>query len=148
MVDFDELRRAAQAAMRQAYAHYSGFPVGAAALVEDGRIVQGCNIETQLRGLTMCAENTMVGQLALTGGGRIIAFSCVDPPARHSSHAGAAAKCCTSSADPIYSWTPGWARCRWPIYCHNPSDRSPHHSCATVHVHVEQYRHDRLPPDR
>lgn len=79
MVDFDELRKAAQAAMQQAYAHYSGFPVGAAALVEDGRIVKGCNVETQLRGLTMCAENTMVGQLALTGGGRIVAFSCVDP---------------------------------------------------------------------
>ncbi len=64
--------------MRHAYAHYSGFPVGAAALVEDGRVVNGCNVEVQLRGLTMCAENTMVGQLALTGGGRLVAFSCVD----------------------------------------------------------------------
>ena len=66
-------------AMRHAYAHYSGFPVGAAALVDDGRVVTGCNVEIQLGGLTMCAENTMVGQLALTGGGRLVAFSCVDP---------------------------------------------------------------------
>ncbi|MET0450354.1 MAG: cytidine deaminase [Mycobacterium sp.] len=79
MIDFDMLRAAATDAMRTAYAHYSGFPVGAAALVDDGRVVTGCNVEVQLRGLTMCAENTMVGQLALTGGGRLVAFTCVDP---------------------------------------------------------------------
>ncbi|WP_064745415.1 cytidine deaminase [Pseudonocardia acaciae] len=79
MIDFEALRAEATAAMRHAYAHYSGFPVGAAALVDDGRVVTGCNVEIQLRGLTMCAENTLVGQLALTGGGRLVAFSCVDP---------------------------------------------------------------------
>ena len=53
--------------------------VGAAALVDDGRIVTGCNVENASYGLTLCAECGLVSQLALTGGGRLIAFSCVGP---------------------------------------------------------------------
>ena len=37
-VNWDELREIARGAMRRAYAPYSDFPVGAAALVDDGRI--------------------------------------------------------------------------------------------------------------
>jgi cytidine deaminase len=64
--------------MGRAYAPYSKFPVGAAALTEDGRIVSGCNVENASYGLTLCAECTMVGNLQLTGGGRLAAFCCVD----------------------------------------------------------------------
>ncbi|MDQ6753792.1 MAG: cytidine deaminase, partial [Actinomycetota bacterium] len=64
--------------MGRAYAPYSRFPVGAAALTEDGRIVSGCNVENASYGLTLCAECTMVGNLQLTGGGRLAAFCCVD----------------------------------------------------------------------
>lgn len=77
-VDWAALTAAATEAMHTAYVPYSRFPVGAAALVDDGRIVTGCNVENASYGLTLCAECTLVGQLHLGGGGRIVAFACVD----------------------------------------------------------------------
>ncbi len=77
-IDWAALRRAALEAMGQAYAPYSQFPVGAAALVDDGRIVVGCNVENASYGLTLCAECGLVSALLLSGGGRLVAFSCVD----------------------------------------------------------------------
>ncbi|WP_425554378.1 cytidine deaminase [Kribbella sancticallisti] len=77
-VDWPALRAAAVAAMRRAYAPYSGFPVGAAALVDDGRIVAGCNVENASYGLTLCAECGVVSELHAGGGGRLVAFTCVD----------------------------------------------------------------------
>jgi cytidine deaminase len=77
-VDWGALEDAAKRAMENAYAPYSKFPVGAAALTEDGRIVSGCNVENASYGLTLCAECALVGQLHMTGGGRIAAFYCVD----------------------------------------------------------------------
>lgn len=77
-VDWGRLESAARAAMTRAYVPYSGFPVGAAALVDDGRIVAGCNIENASLGLTLCAECSLVSELHRTGGGRLVAFYCVD----------------------------------------------------------------------
>jgi cytidine deaminase len=77
-VNWDALRAAANAAMEKAYVPYSKFKVGVAALTEDGRIVSGCNIENASYGLTLCAECSMVSELFMTGGGRLIAFTCVD----------------------------------------------------------------------
>ena len=77
-VDWQALEEAAKQAMLNAYAPYSKFPVGAAALTEDGRIISGCNVENASYGLTLCAECALVGQLHMTGGGRIAAFYCVD----------------------------------------------------------------------
>jgi cytidine deaminase len=77
-VDWDTLQQAAADAMRRAYVPYSGFPVGAAALTDDGRIVSGCNVENASYGLTLCAECSLVSQLNMTGGGKLAAFSCVD----------------------------------------------------------------------
>ena len=77
-IDWDALKKAAVAAMRNAYAPYSNFPVGAAALVDDGRIVSGCNVENASYGVGLCAECSLVSQLAMTGGGKLMAFSCVD----------------------------------------------------------------------
>jgi cytidine deaminase len=77
-VDWDELRLKAREAMRSAYAPYSKFPVGAAALVDDGRIVVGCNVENASYGLGLCAECGLVSALHASGGGRLIAFACVD----------------------------------------------------------------------
>ncbi|WP_432545046.1 cytidine deaminase [Kineococcus sp. SYSU DK002] len=76
--DFDRLRAAAREALRHSYSPYSGFPVGAAALVDDGRVVSGANVENASYGVTLCAECTLVGQLRMTGGGRLVAFACVD----------------------------------------------------------------------
>ncbi|GID25250.1 cytidine deaminase [Paractinoplanes brasiliensis] len=77
-IDWAGLRAAATEAMRHAYAPYSDFPVGAAALVDDGRLVVGCNVENASYGVGLCAECGLVSQLHLTGGGRLVAFSCVD----------------------------------------------------------------------
>ena len=77
-VDWAALESAAVAAMQNAYAPYSKFAVGAAALTADGRIVTGCNVENASYGLTLCAECTLVGNLQMTGGGLLRAFYCVD----------------------------------------------------------------------
>ena len=77
-IDWAVLRSAAIEAMRHAYAPYSDFPVGAAGLVDDGRIVVGCNVENAGYGVTLCAECGVVSSLHATGGGRLIALSCVD----------------------------------------------------------------------
>ena len=77
-IDWQLLRNEALEAMKKAYVPYSKFPVGVAALVDDGRIVTGCNVENATYGLTLCAECGLVSSLAATGGGRLIAFACVD----------------------------------------------------------------------
>ena len=77
-INWDALRAAANAAMEKAYVPYSKFKVGAAALTEDGRIVSGCNVENASYGLTLCAECSLVSELFMTGGGRLVAFTCVD----------------------------------------------------------------------
>lgn len=77
-VDWDLLKSHAVSAMKNAYAPYSNFPVGVAALVDDGRIISGCNVENASYGLTLCAECGLVSTLINTGGGRLVAFTCVD----------------------------------------------------------------------
>ncbi|WP_285845566.1 cytidine deaminase [Cellulosimicrobium funkei] len=77
-VDWDALRTVARDIMTRAYAPYSGFPVGAAALVDDGRVVVGCNVENAAYGVTLCAECSLVSSLVGSGGGRLVAFACVD----------------------------------------------------------------------
>lgn len=72
------LRSLAVEAMGRAYAPYSRFRVGAAGLVDDGRLVSGCNVENAGYGVTLCAECGLVSELVRTGGGRLIAFACVD----------------------------------------------------------------------
>jgi cytidine deaminase len=76
--DWEKLRSAAREASRHAYAPYSRFSVGAAALVDDGRVVTGCNVENASYGLTLCAECGLVSALHASGGGRLIAVGCVD----------------------------------------------------------------------
>ena len=77
-VTWEDLRTLAKAAMAHAYVPYSRYPVGVAALVDDGRTVTGCNVENASYGLGLCAECGLVSELARTGGGRLVAFACVD----------------------------------------------------------------------
>jgi len=72
------LLEAAREVARRAYAPYSRFPVGAAALVDDGRLVVGCNVENAAYGVTLCAECGLVSALHAGGGGRLTHFVCVD----------------------------------------------------------------------
>ncbi len=81
-IDWEVLRDKANAAARHAYAPYSGFPVGAAALVDDGRVVAGCNVENVSYGLALCAECSVVCALHSSGGGRLVALVCVDGEGR------------------------------------------------------------------
>jgi cytidine deaminase len=77
-IDWARLRAAATEAMRHAYVPYSTFPVGAAGLVDDGRVVVGCNVENAAYGVVLCAECGVVSSLHVTGGGKLLALSCVD----------------------------------------------------------------------
>jgi cytidine deaminase len=77
-MQWDDLVVRASASTVHAYAPYSGFVVGAAAVVHDGRVVTGCNVENASYGLTLCAECSLVSELHLTGGGRLVQFVCVD----------------------------------------------------------------------
>ena len=71
-IDWDELRRVATDAMARAYAPYSRYKVGAAALVGDGRIVAGCNVENASFPEGWCAETTAIGHLVMGGARRIV----------------------------------------------------------------------------
>ncbi len=77
-IDWARLRAAATDVMRHAYVPYSKFPVGAAALVDDGRVVVGCNVENAAYGVVLCAECGVVSALHASGGGRLVALSCVN----------------------------------------------------------------------
>ena len=80
-VDWDHLTTVAEAAAARAYAPYSKFRVGAAALVDDGRVVSGCNVENASYGLGLCAECGLVSDLVRSGGGRLVAVLCLSPDA-------------------------------------------------------------------
>jgi cytidine deaminase len=77
-IDWRTLQVKATEAMKKSYSPYSKFPVGVAALVSDGRIISGCNVENASYGLTLCAECSLVSELIMSGGGRLIAAVCVD----------------------------------------------------------------------
>ncbi len=77
-VDWEALTTQARIAMTRAYVPYSKYPVGAAALLENGTVVSGCNVENASYGVGLCAECTMIGQLQMNGGGKIVAFTCVN----------------------------------------------------------------------
>ena len=77
-VDWAVLHAAAVDIMARAYAPYSRFKVGVAGLVDDGRVVVGCNVENASYGLGLCAECGMVSALHASGGGRLVAVMCVD----------------------------------------------------------------------
>lgn len=76
-IDWDALHTEAQHIMTLSYSPYSKFPVGVAALVDDGRIVTGCNVENASYGLTLCAECGLISNLIASGGGRLVAVLCV-----------------------------------------------------------------------
>lgn len=78
-IDWKVLRRKAIDVSANAYAPYSRFRVGAAALVDDDRIVAGCNVENVSYGVGLCAECAVVCALHSGGGGRLVALSCVGP---------------------------------------------------------------------
>jgi cytidine deaminase len=77
-IDWPMLTAAAIDVMSRAYAPYSRFKVGVSALVDDGRVITGCNVENAAYGVGLCAECGLVSTLHATGGGRLVAVACVD----------------------------------------------------------------------
>jgi len=77
-INWEALHVSAKEIMKKAYAPYSNFKVGVAALVDDGRVVVGCNSENASYGVGLCAECGLISSLTATGGGRLIAAVCVD----------------------------------------------------------------------
>lgn len=76
-IPWTDLRAGARAASARSYAPYSAVRVGACAVCDDGRLVEGSNVENASYGLTLCAECSLVSDLARTGGGRLVALSVV-----------------------------------------------------------------------
>lgn len=54
--EFEDLFSAAEKTLDKAYSPYSGFRVASAALMNDGQIYTGCNVENASYGATICAE--------------------------------------------------------------------------------------------
>ena len=81
-IDWDALRAVANEAATHAYVPYSNFPVGVAAIVDDGRVISGANVENASYGVTLCAECGLVSELHMSGGGQLVAFVCVDGEGR------------------------------------------------------------------
>jgi cytidine deaminase len=77
-INWESLHTSAKEIMQKAYAPYSNFKVGVAALVDDGRVVVGCNSENASYGVGLCAECGLISSLTATGGGRLVAAVCVD----------------------------------------------------------------------
>jgi cytidine deaminase len=77
-INWDALHVSAKEIMKKAYVPYSNFKVGVAALVDDGRVVVGCNSENASYGVGLCAECGLISSLTATGGGRLVAAVCVD----------------------------------------------------------------------
>ncbi|HKV12742.1 MAG TPA: cytidine deaminase [Thermoanaerobaculia bacterium] len=84
-MDWERLIEAARAARANAYAPYSGFPVGAAVLMEDGSIHAAGNVENCIPALSICAERNAISAAASAGLRKPQAIAVVadmSPPAR------------------------------------------------------------------
>lgn len=77
-IDWKALTDTAVSVLANSYAPYSKFPVAAAAICDDGRVITGVNVENASYGLGLCAECSLVSELFRTGGGKLVAFACVD----------------------------------------------------------------------
>lgn len=70
-MDNKELISMALEAQKMAYVPYSNFHVGAAVLMEDGKVYSGCNIEIASYSPTLCAERTAIFKAISEGSKKI-----------------------------------------------------------------------------
>lgn len=77
MLNYKLLLEKAYEGRKNAYAPYSKFKVGAAVLMENGKIYTGCNIENASYGATNCAERTAIFKAISEGNRKICAIAIV-----------------------------------------------------------------------
>lgn len=77
LVKKTELVTLAKQARRNAYAPYSHYTVGAAALTRSGKTFTGVNVENASYGLTVCAERNAIFQAVAAGETEIAALAVV-----------------------------------------------------------------------
>lgn len=78
-IDFELLYEKALEASKKSYSPYSNFPVGAAILLSDGKIITGANIENRSYGLTNCAERSAVFSAVSQGFTDFVAIAIATP---------------------------------------------------------------------
>lgn len=75
---WEQMRQGAIAALSHAHVPYSGYPVGAAILADDGNIYTGCNIENAAYLAGLCAECGALSSMRMAGAKEIRAFVAVN----------------------------------------------------------------------
>jgi cytidine deaminase len=85
----DSLKKQACQAAQRAYAPYSKFSVGAAALFEDGTVISGCNVENASYGLTSCAERNAIATAVALGHQKLKAIVIYTPTSKPTAPCGA-----------------------------------------------------------
>ncbi|MDI6855324.1 MAG: cytidine deaminase [Candidatus Thermoplasmatota archaeon] len=65
--EYKKLIQEAKEALKNAYAPYSKFRVGAAVLTKKGNIYRGCNVENSSYALTICAERNALANAIANG---------------------------------------------------------------------------------
>ncbi|MEM7395474.1 MAG: cytidine deaminase [Verrucomicrobiota bacterium] len=78
----EELIRRAKAASEKAHCPESNFRVGAAVLTEDGSIIEGCNVESEIYSLGLCAERNAISRMVVGGHRKLIAVAVSTPTAQ------------------------------------------------------------------
>ncbi len=78
-INLKELYEHALKASENSYSPYSKFPVGAAVLLPDGKIITGANIENRSYGLSNCAERSAIFTAASAGYRKLLAIAIATP---------------------------------------------------------------------
>ncbi len=118
--EMEKLLESASEVAKRAWCPYSHFPVGAAILMRDGRVVVGCNVENASYGLSNCAERTAVFSAVALGYGRgdFIALAIYTPGKTANSPCGACRQVLAEffdSRSPVWSCCDGDDRMEWTV---------------------------------
>ena len=73
----EQLLNIAKEAMKNSYAPYSNFNVGAALLSKSGKVYTGCNVENAAYGVTNCAERTALFKAVSEGEREFVSIAIV-----------------------------------------------------------------------